>query len=75
MVIRPFVLDAIGLLNAKQVLADHRYDQILRCHDVERWIETTCQSAGDTVINGQRVSMLDRDGDRGALACAQASGG
>ena len=75
MPIRPFVLDAISFLNAKQVLANHRYDQILRCHDVERRSETTCQPVGDTVVNGQRVSTLDGNGDRGTLACAQASGG
>lgn len=75
MPIRPFVFYVIGLLNAKEVLADHRYDQILRCHDVERWSETTCQPVGDTVINGQRVSTLECDGDCRTLACAEASGG
>ena len=75
MPIGPFALHAIGLLNVKQVLTDHRYDQILRCDDVERRSETTCHPLGDTVINGQRVSALDRDGDRGTLASAEASGG
>ena len=75
MLIGPVALYAISLLNVEQVLADHPYDQILCCHGVERRSETTCQPLGDTVINGQRVSTLDCDGDRGTLACAEASGG
>lgn len=75
MPIRPFVLYVIGILDAKQVLADHRYDQVLRCRDAERRSETTCQPVGDTVINGQRISTLYCDGNRGTFACAQASGG
>ena len=75
MPVGPFVLDTIGLVNVKQILADHRYDQILRCHNVERRSETTCHAVGEAVINGQRVSALDCDGDGGTLACAEASGG
>ena len=46
---RTLVLDTIGFVSVKQILADHRYDQILRCLDVERRSETTCQSVGDAV--------------------------
>ena len=72
---RPLVLDTIGFVSVKQILADHRYDQILRCHDVESRSETTCQSVGDAVINGLGVSALDCDGDGGTFTCAEASGG
>ena len=31
----PLVFDTISFVYVKQILADHRYDQILGCHDVE----------------------------------------
>ena len=71
----PLLLDAVGLGDVEQALANHRDDQVLRSEDAKGCVGTASMCGGKAVVYGEDVAAVDGEGDGGAFAGAKAPGG
>ena len=71
----PLLLDAVGLGDVEQALANHRDDQVLCREDAKGCVGTASMCGGKAVVYGEDVAAVDGEGDGGAFAGAKAPGG
>ena len=71
----PLPLDAVGLLDFEQTLADHADHQVLCRENAKSRIGAVSMANGDAIIYRKDVAAVNGESDRGTFARPQASGG